>query len=323
VKGFNNNIMNINSMGEIVVSNHPNVDGTVKFSNVSIIPEAATNLLSVGQICKKNCKIIFDHEKAIVIDKGTNKILMKFDEQNGLYVINLEFPVVQNVFTVLPTSIDPLVEVSKPSEQKVNEIRTLETKNINGILYLEKVYNHLKNLHRIFGHINFIKLKAMIKHNCVDGLELDGKILNSYDITLVEKYKNGDLCTECIFGKAHRAAFSKSRPEQYLAKEKLSCVHADLSGMIKQNNEDSLPGLEIFSYVLTIIDEWSRMVFTFPLKKKSEATKIIINWLTLIQNQTGLKCKRFHSDQGTEFLTNELKNYCQTNCLYTTKKFIS
>jgi transposase InsO family protein len=80
-------------------------------------------------------------------------------------------------------------------------------------------------------------------------------------------------------------------------------VHSDICGPMPV---ESLNGSR---YLLTIIDEYSRMIFGFPIKLKSDAAEYIINWINLQNTQTGKPLKEFHSDGGGEFKSSRLLEY--------------
>jgi len=53
---------------------------------------------------------------------------------------------------------------------------------------------------------------------------------------------------------------------------------------------------------LTIVDDYSRYTWIFPLKQKSEVVKILENFVIFkIQTQLGTTIKVIRSDNGTEF----------------------
>jgi len=56
----------------------------------------------------------------------------------------------------------------------------------------------------------------------------------------------------------------------------LEVIHSDLIGPIKDSHSRN-------KYILTIIDEYSRKSWIFPLKKKSDVPNKIINFFKLIK----------------------------------------
>ena len=59
-------------------------------------------------------------------------------------------------------------------------------------------------------------------------------------------------------------------------------------------------------YLLTFIDDFSRYTWVFLLKKKSEVCEIFSELKALIENSSGLKIKILRSDNGGEYVSNEL-----------------
>jgi hypothetical protein len=54
-------------------------------------------------------------------------------------------------------------------------------------------------------------------------------------------------------------------------------------------------------YLLSFIDDFSRKVWVYFLKEKSEVFKVFKEWKTLFENQTGKKIKRLRTNNGLEF----------------------
>lgn len=81
---------------------------------------------------------------------------------------------------------------------------------------------------------------------------------------------------------------------------------------------------EGFKYFLTIVDDFSRAVWVYLLKSKTEVGHYITNFIKLIFTQFNKKVKIIRSDNGTEFVNNQLSSLFndlgmihQTSCAYT------
>ena len=59
-------------------------------------------------------------------------------------------------------------------------------------------------------------------------------------------------------------------------------------------------------YILTFIDDFSRYTWVFFLKKKSEVCENFYELKALIKNASRLKIKILRSDNGGEYVSNEL-----------------
>ncbi|GKB88744.1 putative reverse transcriptase domain-containing protein, partial [Tanacetum coccineum] len=95
-------------------------------------------------------------------------------------------------------------------------------------------------------------------------------------------------------------------------------VHLDLWGPYKVTSRDG------FRYFLTIVDDFSRVVWVFLLKNKTEVFDNITVFYNIIHTQFNKKIKIFRSDNGTEFVNQKLTSFCeshgilhQTSCSYT------
>ncbi|GJZ12978.1 putative RNA-directed DNA polymerase, partial [Tanacetum coccineum] len=79
-----------------------------------------------------------------------------------------------------------------------------------------------------------------------------------------------------------------------------------------------------FKFFLTIVDDYSRAVWVYLLKSKTEVGEYIESFIKLVFTQFGKKVKIVRSDNGTEFVNHHLSNLFndlgiihQTSCAYT------
>ncbi|KAE8693764.1 putative galacturonosyltransferase-like 4 [Hibiscus syriacus] len=104
--------------------------------------------------------------------------------------------------------------------------------------------------------------------------------------TLLSKGKLSDLknvdvglCEDCIFGKQKKVIFAKI---------------------------GSL-------YYITFIDDSTRKVWVYFLKKKSEVFDTFRKWKDMVENETGMKVKRLRSDNGGEYKNRRFRDFCANN----------
>ncbi|GJP63621.1 hypothetical protein CLOP_g20691 [Closterium sp. NIES-67] len=65
-------------------------------------------------------------------------------------------------------------------------------------------------------------------------------------------------------------------------------------------------------YFLTIVDDWSRLMWAYPLKQKDHAASTIRDdWLPFVERQSGHPCKSIRTDRGGEFLGGDLTAWAQ------------
>ena len=65
------------------------------------------------------------------------------------------------------------------------------------------------------------------------------------------------------------------------------------------------------NYFVTFIEDFSRKVWVYMLKQKSEVFKVFKQWKALVENQMGMKIKRLRTDNGMEFCSSEFDEFCR------------
>ena len=63
--------------------------------------------------------------------------------------------------------------------------------------------------------------------------------------------------------------------------------------------------------MLTIIDDFSRKVWVFFLKQKSDVFSTFKDWKTMIETQTGRQVKCLCTDNGLKFCYDEFNTLCK------------
>ena len=130
--------------------------------------------------------------------------------------------------------------------------------------------------------------------------------------TLLSKGKLSDLknvdvglCEDCIFGKQKKVCFIKigKTPKA----ERLELVHTDVWGPYPVSS------LACSLYYVTFIDDSTRKLWVYFLKKKSEVFDTFRKWKAMVENETGLKIKRVRSDNGGEYRDNRFRELCANN----------
>ncbi|KAL2226511.1 UNVERIFIED_CONTAM: Retrovirus-related Pol polyprotein from transposon TNT 1-94 [Sesamum indicum] len=63
-------------------------------------------------------------------------------------------------------------------------------------------------------------------------------------------------------------------------------------------------------YYMTFVDDSTRKIWVYFLKRKSDAFDTFRRWRALVENETGLQVKYLRSDNGGEYNSEGIKNYC-------------
>lgn len=107
-------------------------------------------------------------------------------------------------------------------------------------------------------------------------------------------------CDVCIRAKQTRDKFNESSNK---ADAPFSMIHCDLWGPYKTSSSCGA------HYFLTIVDDYSRAVWTLLLLEKSEVPKLLKNFIAFVERQFKKQVKVVRSDNGTEFTC--LRSYFQ------------
>lgn len=141
--------------------------------------------------------------------------------------------------------------------------------------------------HRRLGHMNFQSMKRM-RDGAVDGIKF------SDDDDEIRK------CETCAMGKQTRLPFKRSVSE---TSKTLEIIHSDLMGPMENIS------IGRARYILTFVDDFSKMVFSFFLKAKSDVLQTFSEFRVFIETQTGGKIKTFRTDNGGEYISNNFNRF--------------
>ena len=85
----------------------------------------------------------------------------------------------------------------------------------------------------------------------------------------------------------------------------LDIVYSDLTG------PEEVASAGGTKYIMILIDNHSSMTWIYLLKEKSQAKDAFIEWRALVENETGQKVGRLHTDVGGEYTSAEFERYLQ------------
>ena len=141
--------------------------------------------------------------------------------------------------------------------------------------------------HSRLGHISEKNLKIMVQK----------KLLKEGDLS---EMKN---CEYCILGKSHKTPYKTGK---HTSKEILEYVHSDLWG-----SPNVTLSLSKCQYYISFVDDFSRKVWIYFLKTKDEAYTKFVEWLALVENQSGKRLKVLRTDNGLEYCNKSFDDYCK------------
>lgn len=107
---------------------------------------------------------------------------------------------------------------------------------------------------------------------------------------------------KCMKAKQTRLPFKSSHKR---ADNILDIIHSDLCGPMETSSIGKA------RYFLTFIDDHSRKIFVYFLRCKSEVSSKFEDFKALVENQTERKIKVIRTDNGTEYFTQKLEEFCR------------
>ncbi|GAU36409.1 hypothetical protein TSUD_38770 [Trifolium subterraneum] len=153
------------------------------------------------------------------------------------------------------------------STAKLMCLSAVETEDINWIW------------HARFGHLNSKSLRELGTNHMVNGLPI---------IKVPEK-----VCKVCMIGKQTRNSFKSEIPSR--ARNQLEVVHSDVCGPFE------VATLAGNRYFISFVDEFSRMMWIYLIKAKSESFDVFKKFKKKVEKESEKSIKIFRTDGGGEF----------------------
>ncbi|CAI7889834.1 unnamed protein product [Closterium sp. NIES-53] len=143
--------------------------------------------------------------------------------------------------------------------------------------------------HRRLGHVALPQLQQLFKEERVKGLRIKGEP------------KEVGSCETCLTSKFSRFPFHSAVGQ---SSDPVELVHVDLVEPMKVKGDGGA------MYSMTMVDDYTRLTWSFPLAKKSDAARVIIEeWLPMVERDSGKRVKAIRSDCGGEFFGVEFRSW--------------
>ncbi|CAK9816176.1 Copia protein [Anthophora plagiata] len=181
--------------------------------------------------------------------------------------------------------------------KKRNNLSTIDFQVINGeTLNNHQIHSVINNdyelWHQRLGHIGKSKFLELKNKQMVD------------DVNRIETVvPNDSLCEACIKGKQARLSFEKAKNKDHI-KRPLFIVHSDVCGPITPSTINGK------NYFVLFVDEYTHYCVTYLVTHKSQVFSIFKDFVTRSEAHFNLKVVHLYIDNGREYLSNEMKDYC-------------
>lgn len=112
-----------------------------------------------------------------------------------------------------------------------------------------------------------------------------------------------DFCKYCLYGKQRRIGFKAA---SHTSEGVLDYIHSDVWGPVSVSSHSGA------RYFVTFIDDYSRKLWIYFIRHKSEVFSRFRQWKAEVENQTGRKIKYLRSDNGLEYKDSEFMKFCSS-----------
>ncbi|CAM8920521.1 unnamed protein product [Rhodiola kirilowii] len=194
---------------------------------------------------------------------------------------------------------DPIRQISQGTGEQIEGLYHFKSGvSSAGCLAIEKE-SQAALWHNRLGHVPHHRLGSLLKH-CVA------------DFSCKVDHMHCHLCPQA---KQTRLPFCGSST---ISQNLFDLVHVDIWGPYKE------PTINGAKYFLTIVEDKSRVTWTYLMQHKGEAADHLISFYLMIQTQFKCSIKTVRSDNGSEFLSHKVTSFLQaqgciqqTSCAYT------
>lgn len=178
-------------------------------------------------------------------------------------------------------SVDGEIVVTASEDNGLYKLDVMKEKT-----YFTVDHGDLEQLwHRRLGHLNKVSMN-LLKNGMANGI--------SFPTTKTRQ------CVVCALGKHSRQPFTSNANR---AEQKLELIHSDICGPMPRKSWGGA------RYLLTFIDDYTRKIFVYFLKSKSEVYERFKEFQVMVENQTDCRIKKLRSDNGTEYLSTKFQQY--------------
>nr|GEZ67169.1 putative ribonuclease H-like domain-containing protein [Tanacetum cinerariifolium] len=142
--------------------------------------------------------------------------------------------------------------------------------------------------HRRLNHLNFGTINDHARKDLVRGLPR-------------LKFKKDHICFACQLGKSKKHTHKPKAENTNF--EVLNTLHMDLCSPMRVQTINGK------KYILVIVDDYSRFTWVEFLRSKDETPKVVIKFITQIQDGLNKTVRYVHTDNGTEFVNHTMTDY--------------
>lgn len=272
VKVGNGTLLEVKGVGNVVVYAWNNCKYIKTIlSNVLYIPDLKFNLFSAGYVLDKGMRLVSNSNVCEFINKH-GEVRATANRSCKLYKMNFVYNNPKHDNAPFTTKIHEL-------ERNFNAFET-------SCCHITKKVENISVWHNRLSHQNLTQIKDILTRN---------------NISYADK-SDDTMCENCLRGKQHRQHYPRSESR---AVEKLDLIHADVCGPMENAS------IGESRYFLLFKDDCTGYRFVYLMKRKSEVSVHVRNFVAQVERECERKVKVLRTDNGLEFMSNELKVFLQ------------
>ncbi|XP_031282138.1 uncharacterized protein LOC116140680 [Pistacia vera] len=253
----NGDAIPITHTGMLLVPSHAS-HRILQLKNILCVPKIAKNLVSISQITKDNNVIVeFHSDHCLVKDKSSKAVLLQGSVKGGLYQLELSSNVSPYASSIPSASHHVTGNV-------VHEANVSTSDSITNVVHgnSDVKTNNVPLDSALLWH-------ARLGHPNVKTLQY---VLNKLHVKQSTASNKSSFCEACQFGKLKQCSFPISSSR---ASCLLELVYSDLWGPTPVMSREG------YRYYVIFVDDFSRYTWIYPLKLKSEAYTVFVQFHNL------------------------------------------
>ena len=287
----NNQFIQATGQGEVPLDTP---QGPIVLTNVLLVPELSSNLISYTRLLQRGCTIISTSTGVNVIEEEGH-LLLTAEEKGGMLCVRATQKSHRNR-RVATESRKHRAAYPGPRPCPYNN-----TDNRDVEVALNAVQSgvsdpisraSLQTWHTRLGHVNkdYIKRTADV----ADGMKITGD----------EGEPKAADCVDCVLFKIRQQHFPPIPESKRKSQKPLDLVHSDIAYALPETAYGE-------KYILVLVDDYTRFEWAYPLSNRTaeEVFPILQAWLNRVENQCDRKLKVLRADHAKEYTSNEAKDW--------------
>lgn len=278
----------------------------IRVTNIFYSQDLSENLFSLSRLADEGLEVNLTNRGITVKDPRTSKVVMSGPYKNRFWW--LLFKPIEQFDQVLCANSNSSEEVSKKLENGGSNSNESENggsrKRENCESIVPEIENKKPKPPRTSENLRDnpgLLWHKRLAHISKQYLETAGKSIPELSNV---KFNNDILdCEACIRAKLKR---KPKTSERYRYDKPLALVHSDLMGEISPSSYRTG-----YRYIVTFIDDYSRMAMAFVMHRKTEVHTGLKMYLEDMRRRLGedAKIRYIRTDNGTEYSTYEMKEF--------------